>query len=220
MDPITLMMLGSAGIGLGKEVISALPSQAGKRNKEELERLLEMEKRNKLGLTEQERGAVREAAVLPAKQQAAETRRQSAAMQATMGNRSAGDVAQLRSAEQQQAAGAEQEARQRVAELDIARVAEQRREIEQRLLSKEARRRDTEAGVFGALSQAAMAGGQAAALQGVGLLDKPLPDTSQVRAQLEELGFQGEALDLVEELARTGKLAEVIREARALQAGG
>lgn len=136
MDPITLAALVAVGISAGVATAEAVPTEdenaVKNRNEDELERLLAMEKSNKLGLSGPEQYALlqSQAEGLGVSRQAADAETRNALAGAGAGFGSGQMAAQAAQAEQARVAAM---GRNEVAALDRQRAADQKKEIESRL---------------------------------------------------------------------------------------
>lgn len=165
MDPVTLALLGLGGAtGIAQGVANAaLTGKQAKQNKEQLqetERLVEQG----VGLTSPERQLMNTQLLDPVMRAATATRGRAEQVAASGGAQTGADLAALRQEQAQTIGRGAQSAAAQVNAADQARLQQRRNELEQRRALQIALQRDIINSILDPLSQAAGAGGQAAAL--------------------------------------------------------
>lgn len=149
--------------GLAQTVYSiAAPNPAAKRNRQQLERLLALEREGKLGLSGTQQRLMYQAQTDPVRAYAAQQRQQYERMAAASGDQSGAELARLRQEQGRMVGGAAQNAGLNVAAANEQRRQEQRQEIDQRTMAKQQFAADRAAQAFGGISQMASAVGAAA----------------------------------------------------------
>lgn len=201
----------SAGTTLAKGVARAIPTAAEKENKKRL-KALEGQVDKGVGLDGGEAELLQRATMDPIRSAAAGTRQRAAARAAVAGNTSGETQAQLRAEESAAVGNAAAAAGLDVAEAELAAKKANEQELEQRKMAQSRQMQDRTKDIFSTLGEAAMAGGQAVALDKVGMLDKPLQDTTQLEESLKGMGFPPEQVQFLADAARRGALGDVLRK--------
>ena len=124
---------GVGALGLaGQEALSFVDTAQDTKNKGELAKLEGLERRGKLGLTDEERATYERGLLNPVKAAAAEQGRRDEARLATSGGVSAADVVRTQREHDRRLDEAGIDAAQKIEGANLARKAEQRQEMEER----------------------------------------------------------------------------------------
>lgn len=164
--PLPLLALGAAAAGaagLGQAIYGAVaPNPAARRNREQLDRLLELERKGQLGLSGTEQRLLYQQQADPVRNYAAQQRANYERVAAASGDQSGAELARLRQEQGRMVGRASQDAALNTAAANEARRQQQLREIDQRTAARTAYGQQRASTVFGGLAQAGGALGQLA----------------------------------------------------------
>lgn len=147
---------GVAQVGYG--LLSKNPAQ--KRNRQELDRLLQLEKTGRLGLSGAEQRLMYQAATDPVRSYASQQRQQYERMAAASGDQSGAELARLRQEQGRMTGRAAQDANLSVVAANEQRRQQQRQEIDQRTNAAARYSADRAQQVFSGIGQMAGAYGE------------------------------------------------------------
>ena len=147
---------GVAQVGYG--LFAKNPAQ--RRNRQELERLLELERNGRLGLSGAEQRLMYQAATEPVRSYAAQQRQSYERMAATSGDQSGAELARLRQEQGRMTGRAAQDASLSIVAANEQKRQQQRQEIDQRTNAATRYSADRAQQVFGGIGQMAAAYGQ------------------------------------------------------------
>jgi hypothetical protein len=133
--PALVSGAGKVAQGVGNALADRKQQQY---NKEQLNKLMELQKKGQLGLTGQERRTVHQGVFAPAAQAAMQARTRAEQLGAAGGQTGGADLSRLQQQQAQQGAMAQQQASQIVNAANLQKQQQQRQEIEQRLQAKSA----------------------------------------------------------------------------------
>lgn len=164
--PLPLLAIGAAAAGaagLGQAVYSAAAGNpAQRRNRQQLERLLEQERAGNLGLSATRQRLMYQQQTDPVRNYAMQQRQNYERVAAATGDQSGGDLARLRQEQGRMIGRASQDAALNVAAADEQRRQQQRAEIDQRTAARTAYNQQRAAQTFGGVAQMGAAVGQLA----------------------------------------------------------
>jgi hypothetical protein len=162
MDPFTIAMLASAGVGLAQAGVNAFsPNSAARANREALEKLKQARESGGFGLSSADQRAMYQNVYEPGRRYAEAQRQEYERVAGALGQ-TGSELAQLRREAGQRSGEAAQRAATEVSQADERERLRQRAEYDQRLAAQQAYRQDRNSAVFSGLSQAASAAGSIA----------------------------------------------------------
>lgn len=163
MDPITIGLLASQGLGVAQGIGSSFANnELQKRNRERLDELLARENQGKLGLTPAQQRLLDQRLQAPVAAAASDQRANSEQFMAAGGTSTGRDLSQLRREQVNTRAGGAVEAALQTLAADEQAQRQQEQEIESRMQAKYAMKADDMEKIFGALQQGAGVVGAAA----------------------------------------------------------
>lgn len=163
MDPVTLALLISGGLAAGQGIAGSFQNNtAQKHNREELDDLLDREKRGALGLTPGQQQQAENALLSPVQRGAEQMQSRQEQVMAANPSTSGAALSRLRTETGRTVAGAQQDAAAQLLAANNAAIQQQRNEIESRMAAKAAYNRDDVNGILGGIAQLAGPLGMAA----------------------------------------------------------